>query len=198
MPKTPKNPLVYKEKSNNNVSKKVPVKSNDVSDVSDVSKEVTFEETPEGYPIGRTESGTGIYQSPELLEERKKMKGTHFVLNPTIKPKQAKYPINPKNFWTRSDIRNAKKEVKKEAELRRQAEAKLRRQIEEENCSDDSYSNDSDDSYFDDSYSKNSYSKNSNTKNSNCTISGGRSQKRRQRSQKIRRRNKKTRRHRKK
>ena len=109
MPKTPKNPLVYKEKSNNNVSKKVPVKSNDVSDVSDVSKEVTFEETPEGYPIGRTESGTGIYQSPELLEERKKMKGKYFVPNPKIKRTPLKHPIDPNGFWTSSDIKNAKK-----------------------------------------------------------------------------------------
>jgi hypothetical protein len=177
------------------------------------SKKVSFEKNSKGYPIARTESGTVIYQKPELLQKREEVKGTHFVLNPYLIPKQAEYPINPDNFWNISDIRNAKKEVKKEAEdelrrqaedeLRRQAEAKLRRQIEEENCSDDSYSNDSDDSYFDDSYSKNSYSKNSNTddsntKKSNCTISGGRSQKRRQRSQKIRRRNKKTRRHRKK
>jgi len=191
MPKTPKNSLVEKS---NDVSKEVP--------------KVTFEKTSEGYPIGRTESGTVIFQHPELLKKREEVKGTHFVLNPTIKQTQLKYPIDPNIFWTRSDIQNAKKEVKKEAEaklrrqaeakLRRQAKAKLRRQAEEENCSDDSYSDDSDDSYSKNSYSKNSNTKNSNTNNPNCTISGGRSQKRRQRSQKIRRRNKKTRRHRKK
>ena len=177
MPKTPTKPLVYKVKSND-VSKEVPVKSNDVSDVSDVSKKVTFEKTPEGYPIGRTKSGTVIYQHPKLLEERKKMKGKYFVLNPTIKPTPLKHPIDPNGFWTSSDIRNAKKEFKKEAE------DELRRQ-EEENCSDYSYSDDSN-------------SKNFNTNKINCTIFGGRSQKRRQRSQKIRRRNKKTHRHRKK
>ena len=184
MPKTSKkNSLVFKVKSND-VSKEVPVKSNDVSDV---SKKVTFEKTSEGYPIGRTPTGTVIFQDPTLLEKREEVKGTHFVLNPKIKPDEAEYPIDPNNFWTRSDIRNAKKEFKLEAE------AELRRQIKKENCSYDSYSDDSDDSD-----SKNSNTKNSNTKNPNCTISGGRSQKRRQRSQKIRRRNKKTRRHRKK
>lgn len=194
MPKTSKkNSLVFKVKSND-VSKEVPVKSNDVSDV---SKKVTFEKTSEGYPIARTKSGTVIVQDPKLLAKREEVKGTHFVLNPQIKPDEAEYPIDPNNFWTSSDIRNAKKEFKLEAE------AELRRQIKKENCLYDSYSDDSDDSYSDDSYSKNSNTKNSNTDDSNtkkpnCTICGGRSQKRRQRSQKIRRRNKKTHRHRKK
>jgi hypothetical protein len=165
---------------NNDVRKVVKVKNNDVSK----GVKVRFEETPEGYPIGRTESGNVSFQPPALLEERKKRKGTQLVFNPDLPPKRSKYPIDPNDFWTKSDIINAKEE------FRQEAVAELKRQDRKKYYS--NYSN-SDDSNSDDS--------NSNDSNSNifkCIISGGRSKKRRRRSQKRRRRNKKTHRHRKK
>ena len=177
---THKKPPVYKGVNikNNNVSKVVKVKNKGVK--------VRFEETPEGYPIGRTESGNVSFQTPALLKKREETKDTHFVLNPQLPPKRTKYPIDPNDFWNKYDIQNAKKEVWQEAK------AKLKRQEEEEEENYSDYSN------SDDSNSNDYNSNDSNSNISKCSISGGRSKKRRRRSQKRRRRNKKTHRHRKK